>query len=183
MTDLRARGSRSALAVRLYRGLLLLYPREFRRAYGAEMLQLFCDTLSDPGESAFSFWRRVLIDTLVAGLKERSEQMKRGTLAMIGAAICVGLAIAWVDSRPHWDDTGITAGALLLSSAIFGAASPGKPWLWALSIGIWIPLAAAIRGANYSMFLILLFTFAGAYIGSTLRRAVAPPAAPTADRP
>jgi hypothetical protein len=28
-------------------------------------------------------------------------------------AFCAGLAIAWIDTRPHWDDTGITVGVLL----------------------------------------------------------------------
>ena len=36
----------------------------------------------------------------------------RGFLLM-GAAT-LGMAIAWVDSRPNWDDTGITAGTLFL---------------------------------------------------------------------
>jgi hypothetical protein len=58
---------------------------------------------------------------------------------LLAAAIAMGLAIAWVDSRPHWDDTGITAGSLLLSAGLLGLMGPRRPWLWALGIGIWIP--------------------------------------------
>ena len=37
------------------------------------------------------------------------------------AAIALGLLIAWVDSAPTWDDTGITAGMIFLTAAVFGA--------------------------------------------------------------
>ncbi len=39
---------------------------------------------------------------------------------LLAAAVAVGLLIAWVDSRPNWDDTGILVGAILL--ALGGAA-------------------------------------------------------------
>ena len=37
-----------------------------------------------------------------------------------------------VDSRPGWDDTGITAGLILLACAGLGMAMPERAWLWAL---------------------------------------------------
>lgn len=36
----------------------------------------------------------------------------------------VGLCIGDVDTRPHWDDAGITAGALFLFGLVFGALRP-----------------------------------------------------------
>lgn len=64
--------------------------------------------------------------------------MRDGLLAVL--SIGVGLAIGYVDSRPTWDDTGITAALLLLTAAMAAGASGRRPWLWALLIGAWVPL-------------------------------------------
>ena len=85
-------------------------------------------------------------------------------------ALCLGLAIAYVDSRPNWDDTGITAGAILLSCGLLGAIAPKVPWLWALAVGLWIPLFGIVRAQNYGTLLALAVAFAGAYAGMALRR-------------
>ncbi|MFY9744863.1 MAG: permease prefix domain 1-containing protein [Acidobacteriaceae bacterium] len=97
------------------------------------------------------------------------------------AAIGLGLAIAWVDSRPHWDDSGITAGALLLSAGVLGLIGPRRPWLWALAIGMWIPLyliagqvaSHTITVGSASYLVILAFPMAGAYAGMGVRRLIA----------
>jgi hypothetical protein len=65
----------------------------------------------------------------------------RGRL-MIAAAVALGLAIAYLDSRPGWDDAGVTAFALLLFAGAFGVIVLYRPWVWTLAIGIWIPLLA-----------------------------------------
>jgi hypothetical protein len=91
-------------------------------------------------------------------------------------AVAVGLGIAFVDSRPNWDDTGITVVALLVSAGIFGLVQPGRPWLWALAIGIWIPLGAILRShsiGSIMMLVVLVFPLAGAYAGTALRRKIA----------
>jgi len=64
---------------------------------------------------------------------------------LLFAAITIGLAIAWLDSGPHWDDAGITAGILLVSAGALGVAGSRRPWLWALGVGIWIPAAMVAR--------------------------------------
>jgi hypothetical protein len=93
---------------------------------------------------------------------------------LLVAAVALGLAIAWIDSRPHWDDAGITAGMLLLSAGALGLAGPRRPWLWALAVGIWIPATMIARtptlGNILGSFVILAFPFAGAYAGMALRR-------------
>jgi len=61
--------------------------------------------------------------------------MTKTTLVLTLAAVAAGASVAWVDSRPHWDDTGVTATAILMTSALFGASEPRKPWLWALAVG------------------------------------------------
>ncbi len=98
---------------------------------------------------------------------------------LLFAAVIVGLAIAWVDSRPHWDDSGITAGALLLSAGVLGLIGPRRPWLWALGIGVWVPgyivvgqiASHTITLASASYLVILAFPMAGAYAGMAIRKA------------
>jgi hypothetical protein len=89
-------------------------------------------------------------------------------------ALALGLVLAYVDSRPNWDDTGVMAAALLIGCGIFGALRPRTPWLWALAIGLWIPAIGIIRTQNYSALIALAIAFAGAYAGMGIRRALAP---------
>ena len=89
-------------------------------------------------------------------------------------AVASGLAIAYVDSRPHWDDAAITAFALFASAAVAGFAAPRYPWLWALGVGIWIPMhavATSLTAASAAMLVVLAFPLAGAWAGSLLRSA------------
>jgi hypothetical protein len=89
------------------------------------------------------------------------------------AAIIVGATIAYVDSRPTWDDAGITAGAMMLAAGALGLLGPQRPWLWALAVGLWIPGYVFVRTpalGSVAMLVILVFPFAGAYLGRGARR-------------
>ncbi|MGB7137599.1 MAG: hypothetical protein WBD46_20085 [Acidobacteriaceae bacterium] len=92
---------------------------------------------------------------------------------LLGAAVALGWAIAWVDARPHWDDAGITAGLLLLSAGFLGLLGPRRPWLWALGIGVWIPLRMVVHAPSMGNVLgglvILAFPMAGAFAGMAVR--------------
>jgi hypothetical protein len=88
---------------------------------------------------------------------------------MLFIATLLGLGIAFVDSRPTWDDTGITAGAIALVSCVLAAVSPSRPWLVALSVGAWVPLFGLLTAANWGCLLALAFAFGGAYVGTALR--------------
>ena len=92
-------------------------------------------------------------------------------------AALVGILITSVDSRPTWDDTGITVFCLVLSGAVLGAIGPQRPWLWALAIGIWIPVHQITRTPTLAVFagglVIAAFPMVGAYCGMFCRRAVA----------
>ncbi len=99
---------------------------------------------------------------------------KRATLFLALAAMSLGLAIAWIDSRPNWDDAGITAGLLVLTAAAFGALRPAKPWLWGLAVGVWIPLIGIGHGDPGSLLVMAVALF-GAYSGALLRKALGPP--------
>ena len=103
------------------------------------------------------------------------------TILLVVAA-SLGLSIAYVDSRPNWDDTGVTAFALLLTCAIFGALVPDRPWRWALAVGVWVPAAGIVMSGNFGALLALGFAFAGAYGGMGLRNLVSPVRKDTGDR-
>jgi hypothetical protein len=98
-------------------------------------------------------------------------------LALFVVAVALGIAIAYVDSRLKWGDAGITAFSMLLSAGVFGLIGPHRPWLWALGMGIWIPLYGLTRaptlGSLVGGLLILTVPMVGAYAGMALRRVVA----------
>ncbi len=105
-----------------------------------------------------------------------AEYLRRRHRAVLTIAIIAGIAIACVDSRPGWDDTGITAFALLTAAGLLGLFAPERPWRWALGIGAWIPLYLVAKtptvGTAAGSLLILGFPLAGAYLGMLLRRAL-----------
>jgi hypothetical protein len=104
--------------------------------------------------------------------------INRGTflnLAALLVALLGGIAIAYVDSRPAWDDTGITAFSMLLLAVVVTLTSSLPAWLVALCVGAWIPghaLALSPSVHTLPMLLVLLFPLAGAWAGSFGRRAL-----------
>lgn len=96
--------------------------------------------------------------------------MRRHLLpGMLFAALILGVLMGWVDSRPTWDDTGVTAGVLLIISACFGAVYPRFAWLWAIVLGAWIPLFSIVLAHNFGSLLALALAFIGAYVGVGVR--------------
>lgn len=93
------------------------------------------------------------------------------TVVLLVGAVAAGLSIAWIDSRPGWDDTSVTAGAVFLVCAALGWMNPKYAWLWALTVGIWIPAAGIVRQGNYGSLLALAFAFAGSFLGAVARKA------------
>lgn len=116
-------------------------------------------------------------DPATVAAKFAAEKYRKLHWVLLIAAVALGLAIAWVDSRPHWDDTGITAGSLFLSAGLLGLIGPRRPWLWALGIGLWVPLYLFMRTPNWSNGLgglvILAIPMAAAYLGMAVRRVMA----------
>jgi hypothetical protein len=91
-------------------------------------------------------------------------------------AVLIGMTIAYVDSRPTWDDTGITAFSMLLAAGLFGLVAPRRVWVWAIAVGIWIPAYAIARTpsmGSVAMLVVLAFPLAGAYAGLAVCRVVA----------
>jgi len=84
-------------------------------------------------------------------------------------ALGLGGLVTYVDTRPTWDDTGVTAAALLVASGVLGFLGPRRPWLWGLALGIWIPLLGIARTQDYSTLLALAVALVGAYGGMAIR--------------
>lgn len=89
-------------------------------------------------------------------------------------AVGLGGLIAYVDSRPNWDDTGITAGLIFLVCFVCTVLFPQRPWLWALAVGVWVPIVAIMTSQNYGALLALAVAFTGAYAAKLLRIYLAP---------
>ena len=104
----------------------------------------------------------------MGGMSQR--QSKARDWIPLALALVAGLSIAYVDSRPAWDDTGITAFALLAAGGLIGLLIRRRPWLYALALGVWIPLWGAIVKGNFGLALVLPIPFAGVYLGWWLRR-------------
>lgn len=87
-----------ASGVPLYRALVRLYPRDFRRAYSNDLVQLFADLAERDGAAAA--WRRTLVDLAVTVPRYRLETVMstgRPTAAVaVIAAIVAALTMALV---------------------------------------------------------------------------------------
>jgi hypothetical protein len=116
-----------SISERVYEALLVAYPKEFRRAYGSEMAQVFKDLCREErrrgGASGLTrLWVRTFLDLATTAFVERSKVMKWRFLMPL--ALVLGLLIALVDSSPGWDDTGISAAVVFASCGILGAVHP-----------------------------------------------------------
>ena len=47
-----------------------------------------------------------------------------------------GLAIAWIDTQPNWDDTGITVLLVSLIALLFGFLTLKNPWIIAVAVSM-----------------------------------------------
>ena len=56
-----------------------------------------------------------------------------------------------------------------MGSGIVGLLLEKRPWLYALVIGVWLPLWYAISSHDASMLITLAFPFIGVYAGWLLR--------------
>ena len=92
---------------------------------------------------------------------------------LLAVVLALGGLVTYVDTRPTWDDTGVTAATLLVISGVLGFLGPNRPWLWALALGIWIPLLDVVR-QNYWAMLALVVSFVGAYSGMAIRTWLSP---------
>jgi hypothetical protein len=106
------------------------------------------------------------------GTPRRSRISGLGWLLL---ALAVGLGVAWLDARPTWDATGLTAVLLLAASALIGLARPNLAGATGLAIGLPIPLVElGLRPAqpNVASLLAVAVALLGGLGGALLRLAL-----------
>jgi prepilin signal peptidase PulO-like enzyme (type II secretory pathway) len=86
-------------------------------------------------------------------------------------SLAVGCAIGFVDSRPTWDDTGITAGSIFLASLVLSAARPRSAWLAGLLIGVPVLAFNVALHGGFASAIAVVIALAGAGIGYVIGRA------------
>jgi hypothetical protein len=119
----------------LYRGLLLCYPRSFRREYGPDMVLLFSDQLGD--EPAPRVWCRGLIDLAVTVPTRHLEaHMNRPPNSLVPVALGA-LAVAAVA-------TALTVVSARQTRRITAATSTTAQWWKPLALGASALLAMII---------------------------------------
>ncbi len=89
---------------------------------------------------------------------------------LLAVGLVSGLALAYVDSLPRWDDAGILVGSLLIVSGVLTLLGFRRPWLMAIAVGIWIPLHDIVLSHDIRILVVLLVAFVGAYLGWALRK-------------
>jgi hypothetical protein len=91
-----------------------------------------------------------------------------------------GIGFAWLDSRPGFDDTGVTAAGLLLAAAISTLLAGSRPpWVaivLAVLVGVWIPLVEVPGTGSMAPLVALPISLAGAAVGAVVMAIAARPA-------
>ena len=102
-----------------------------------------------------------------------------GPALSIVVAVVAGLGIAWLDSQPGWDDTGVTAAGLALAALIAvlieGSGRPLRAAAIAVLVGIWIPIFEIAAPGTYGTLLSFVFSAVGAFIGWVIVRGLSRP--------
>jgi len=108
------------------------------------------------------------------------------TILLAIPALAGGIFMGYADS--HSDDPAITLLILAAFSFLLGALGPGRPWLWPLLVGIWVPVLDTVLPrlglapwdtASPPTFLsglavlgvVMAACFAGSYAGALMVRA------------
>ncbi len=168
-------GENRSISERVYRVLLRAYPKEFREMYRRQMVQAFRDLLRENdrrgGKSGRTrFLIRTTKDLAVTALSERRRTVRLRSLVPL--AILLGLMITLVDDSPGWDDTGVSAAMVFTCAGLLSVLHPARPWLWALSVGVWIPVVGVAFHQNYEATFALVVAFVGAYSGAVVSRSL-----------
>jgi hypothetical protein len=122
-----------------------------------------------------AFVGHAFVDVAWMAYREGDQAVRHpaATVGLTLVALALGLGIALIDASPGWDDTGVSAAALFAVCALLGGVGPRQPWMWAMAVGLWIPmLAVALHPSapNYGSVLALVVAVVGAYAGAGVRR-------------
>ena len=87
-------------------------------------------------------------------------------------SLAVGCLIGYVDSRPTWDDTGITAGSIFLASLLIAAWRPRSAWLSGLLIGVPVFAFNMIAHGALASGIAIVIALVGSAIGMLIAKAM-----------
>lgn len=138
---------------RLYGWLLYACPRAFRTRFGPEMRQVLRDVCRDAwrARGAPGLLReggRACLDLLSVAAKERGHMVGQwlgrswDTCVFVFLALTLGLLAGWLDVRNT--EVQVAAGGLFVFGFVLGALRPARAWLWALLLGLCMPLSLAV---------------------------------------
>ena len=90
--------------------------------------------------------------------------------------MAAGLALAWIDTRPGFDDTGVLVVLLAVAAtaAVLLAGSPsiGRGWLLGILVGGPTPILEIMNGGQAASLAALVVALAAALLASILLRGV-----------
>ena len=89
----------------------------------------------------------------------------KSSLIVPAIGFLVGLSIGYIDSRPTWDDAGITAGAVFLAAAVLAAARPRVFWLTGLAVGIPVLGMNVVLHSSYGSAIAIGISLVGSVVG------------------
>lgn len=92
--------------------------------------------------------------------------------AAIAVAIGIGCAVGFVDSRPNWDDTGVTVGLLVLTALVLACIRPRVAWVSGLAVSVPVVLFNAITRGGFGSLVGVAISMVSAGIGYGLGRAL-----------
>lgn len=93
-----------------------------------------------------------------------NQQDRLRLAAGLALALGAGVVVGRLDSSPGWDDTAVTVGLLLGSSAVAAAVAGRFPWIVAIATGMFVPIFGWSSGSGGGL-VALLFSSVGAAIG------------------
>ncbi|MCL4257326.1 MAG: hypothetical protein KJZ53_02215 [Anaerolineales bacterium] len=154
----------------VFAGLLRLYPREYRQAYGTHMAQLFADCSREAaGQSSaaalLALWASTLLDVCKTALEERIKEIwtmnaqqihRRGSLLLLAGAALMPLVISTGRLEQTYDDPlGGPDGWIEYTRLI------GLPLSYLLmTAGAWQLHRSEVKGASFARAALLVSTAA-----------------------
>ncbi|MGH7733109.1 MAG: hypothetical protein ACREOE_05245 [Gemmatimonadales bacterium] len=103
-----------------------------------------------------------------------------GPILGLIVAVVAGIGIAYVDSRPGWDSTGVTAAALAIAALVAvlleGSGRVVRVAAIAVLVGIWIPIFEINTPGVNAPLVAFVFSGVGAFIGWVVVRGLTRPA-------
>lgn len=96
----------------------------------------------------------------------------RSALLVPAIGLMLGLGIGYVDSRPTWDDAGITAGVVFICAAVLATVRPRSGWLIGVAVGIPVLGFNAALHSNFESAVAVVIALAGAAAGILVGKAL-----------